>query len=317
MNEIDIDKKLTCVNSIFEQPWWLDAVAPGRWRSIEIKNGENVVARLPYVFIRKYGIKMIGMPSNTQTLGIYFEDTGAKLPNKLGKQKSLINAVIDQLPKRYSIDMALDHRCHYILPFIWSGFRIRPCFSYRMRCLEDIEKIWSGMRENIRREIRKATKILQIRDDLSIDVLIEMVKKTFQRQGRLVQDRSEFLKRLDKAALKHNARKLICAVDKNGNVHAAGYFVYDEKTCYYLIGRGDPELRNSGASSLVLWEGIKFASTVSEAFDFEGSMIEDIERFFRAFGGEPTVYYRVTRLNPALSFLDYIKPWVKKIIGYK
>ena len=73
-------------------------------------------------------------------------------------------------------------------------------------------------------------------------------------------------------------------MDSQGRIHAASYFVYDEKCCYYLIGGGDPELRTSGASSLLMWEGIKFASTVSGSFDFEGSMIEPIERFFRAFG---------------------------------
>jgi hypothetical protein len=317
VNEIDIDKNLTCVNSVFEQPWWLDAVAQGRWQSIEINSGGKTTARLPYVLYKRFGFKIIGMPPNTQTLGIYFEDTGAKLSNKLGRQKDLIFAIIDQLPERCNVDIALDHRCLYVMPFIWKGFKIQPCFSYRIENLNDLDEIWNGFRANIRTDIRKAEKILHICDDLSINALIKMQRKTFQRQGRSIKGHSEILIQLDKAARTHDARKLICAVDGDGNIHAAGYFVYDERNCYYLIGGGDPEFRNSGAGSLVLWEGIKFASTVSEAFDFEGSMIEDIERFFRAFGGKPTVYYRVTKLNPLLSLLDYMKPRIKKIIGYK
>ena len=117
--------------------------------------------------------------------------------------------------------------------------------------------------------------------------------------------------------LEHSARKLLCAVDEQGRVHAAAYFVYDENTCYYLIGGGDPELRNSGAASLLLWEGIRFASTVSRSFDFEGSMIEDIERFFRAFGGTPQVYYRVSRLRGVHRFAEWMKPAAKKVLHYK
>ena len=37
------------VNSVFEQPWWLDAVAPGPWSAAEVRRGDEVVARLPYM----------------------------------------------------------------------------------------------------------------------------------------------------------------------------------------------------------------------------------------------------------------------------
>jgi hypothetical protein len=317
MRENNLTKSLTCVNSFFEQPWWLDAVAPGHWDCAVIKNGGQVFARLPYVFVKRCGLKMIGMPAYTQTLGIYFKDTGAMLTKRLEKQKDMIFALIEQLPKGYSIDLALDHQCSYVLPFIWKGFRVTPRFSYRLENISDLDETWNGFRKNIRTEIWKAEKILHIVDDLSIDVVIELQRKTFQRQGRSSPYNSELMRRIDDSAVAQNARKLLCAVDNDGNIHAAGYFVYDERTCCYLMGGGDPELRNSGAASLVLWEGIKFASTVSKSFDFEGSMIEDIERFFRAFGGNPTVYYRVTKLNAVISFWDYVKPMAKKLLGLK
>jgi hypothetical protein len=61
------------------------------------------------------------------------------------------------------------------------------------------------------------------------------------------------------------------------------------------MGGGDPALRNSGATSMVLWQAITFAATVTKRFDFEGSMLEPVERFFRAFGARQTPYFRVTR----------------------
>ena len=70
--------------------------------------------------------------------------------------------------------------------------------------------------------------------------------------------------------------------------------IWDDQSAYYLVGGGNPELRNSGATSLCMWEAIKFASTVSKKFDFEGSMTESIERFFRGFGAVQKSYYRVT-----------------------
>ena len=31
---------LPCVNSFFEQPWWLDAVAPGDWGAAVVLNDD-------------------------------------------------------------------------------------------------------------------------------------------------------------------------------------------------------------------------------------------------------------------------------------
>ncbi len=73
------------------------------------------------------------------------------------------------------------------------------------------------------------------------------------------------------------------------------YVVWDRHAAYYLLGGGDPELRTSGASSLLMWEAILRAREVTDVFDFEGSMLKPVERFFRAFGGHQTPYLYVSR----------------------
>ena len=308
---------LSCVNSIFEQPWWLEAVAPGQWDVATIENDGKTIARLPYVKSTHFGCKLLGMPDYTQTLGYWIEDTGAKNARKHARKKDLVIELIEQLPKGYSVDLALDHSCDYLFPFKWKNFRMELLYSYRLEDIHNTDVIWDGLADNIRREIKKAQKILSIEEDHPIEDLITLQNKTFSRQGRPERDDGETLKRLDAVLREKQARKLLCAVDNEARIHAASYFVFDDKCCYYLVGGGDPELRTSGASSLLMWEGIKFASTVSRSFDFEGSMIEPIERFFRAFGGVPTPYWRVSKLNTMLSFADFMKPKIKKMIGWK
>jgi hypothetical protein len=78
-------------------------------------------------------------------------------------------------------------------------------------------------------------------------------------------------------------------------VHAVAYAVWDDKAAYYVLGGGEPDLRNSGATSLLVWELIMRAREVTDVFDFEGSMMEPLERFFRAFGGRQTPYLHVFR----------------------
>lgn len=310
-------ESIDCVNSIFEQPWWLDAVAPGQWDAVEILKDGKIIARLPFVKTKRMGFPLLGMPEYTQTSGYWISNTGAKNARKYARNKDLVSELIEKLPKGCSVDLALDHTCDYLFPFYWKGFKLQVAYSYRIEDIRDLNRLWDELADNIRREIRKAQNLLKVEEDHSIDDLILMQDKTFWRQGRKSRDDRELLHRLDAALKERDVRKLLCAVDAEGRIHAASYFVFDEKCCYYLIGGGDPVLRTSGASSLLMWEGIKFASTVSKAFDFEGSMIEPIERFFRAFGGVPVPYWRVTRLNMVLSIADYMKPKIKKMIGWK
>ena len=310
-------ESIACINSIFEQPWWLEAVAPGQWGAAEIQQDGKTIARLPYVKMKEYGCKVLGMPDYTQTLGYWTENTGAKNARKYSRHKDLVEELMQHLPAGYNVDMRLDHNCDYLFPFHWNGCIIQTLYSYRLETLGDEGVLWAGLADKVKTDIKKAAKQVTVEDGYPITALIDMQNKSFERQGRRLTGYEELLERLDEALIAHNARKLLCAVDAEGRLHAAAYFVYDEKCCYYLIGGGDPELRNSGASSLLVWEGIKFAAQVSEAFDFEGSMIEPIERFFRGFGGVPTPYWRITRLNTLLNTAERMKPKIKKLIGWK
>ena len=76
---------------------------------------------------------------------------------------------------------------------------------------------------------------------------------------------------------------------------SAIYIVWDANSAYYLLGGSDPNFRSSGANSLLLWEAIKFASGVTKRFDFEGSMIEPIERYFRGFGATQKPYLSISK----------------------
>lgn len=70
-----MSKSISQVPSIFEQPWWLDAVAPGQWDAVEIEENGRIVARLPFVFKKKFGARIVGQPQLTQTLGPWIEYT--------------------------------------------------------------------------------------------------------------------------------------------------------------------------------------------------------------------------------------------------
>ncbi|MCH5272397.1 MAG: GNAT family N-acetyltransferase [Lachnospiraceae bacterium] len=305
-------------NSIYEENWWLDTVAGNQWERIIVKksNGE-IAAAFPIYKTKKFGFKVLETPPLSPTCGIYFEKTGAKQSKRLEKTKDMIYEILKQLPNKYNHDFRLDINNDYFLPFYWKGYKITPLISYQIENLSDLDTVWKGFKENIKTDIRKAQKNVKVYDDRDIDVLVDICRKTYKRQDRKLPWDIELMKKLDGILTEKRARKLLCAVDAQGNIHAVAYFIYDNRRCYYFKGGTDEKYRNSGAMSLLVWEGIKFAAEVSEIFDFEGSMVESIERFDRGFGGTPQVYYRVTKQNFLLSFFDYIKPNIKRLLGYK
>ena len=58
-----------CANAIFQQPWWLDAVAPGHWVQAVIERDGRTVARLPYAVRGRGRWRMLTQPPLAQTLG--------------------------------------------------------------------------------------------------------------------------------------------------------------------------------------------------------------------------------------------------------
>src|SRR5262249_38128200 len=136
-----------------------------------------------------------------------------------------------------------------------------------------------------------------VQDDLGVEEVYRMVLLTFSRQGLRPKYDLTLLRRLDAAARQFGSCRILHAQDAQGNIHAGIYIVWDESSAYYLLGGADPRFRTSGAHSLLMWEAIRFASTVSRSFDFEGSMVEPIERFFRSFGARQVPYFHVTRMS--------------------
>jgi lipid II:glycine glycyltransferase (peptidoglycan interpeptide bridge formation enzyme) len=244
---------------------------------------------------KQRGYTLLTMPPLTQTLGPQLRLTAEKYAGKISQEMELMTALIEGLPPFDFFQQSFHSSISNWMPFYWRGFEQTTRYTYRLANLTNPDSIWMGLRKNIRTDVRKARKQLTVHHNSSVDVLIELVEKTFQRQGRSFPHSRQLMERIEDVCRKRNCGKPFFAEDENKRVHAALYLVWDEYAAYYLLGGSDPELRNSGASSLLLWEAILFSGQVSRTFDFEGSMIKPIEHFFRAFGAFQQPYMQVKK----------------------
>ena len=153
-----------------------------------------------------------------------------------------------------------------------------------------------GMEETTRTSIRKAENNgISIVTSDDFDQTFNVMHKIYTSSKAAYFNRNEVL-------AGRNQCKSFLAKDEQGKNVAGLYIVWDNKRSYYLLGGRDSENGHYGASALAIWEAIKFTKEnlgLAE-FDFLGSMIPQVERFFRGFGGQLNVRFGARWVKPYL-----------------
>lgn len=274
---------------IFHQPFWLDAVCGNNWDVAMLENANSIIASLPYTTIKKPLGLYSTMPSFTQFLGPFLNLPDAKYSNYLSSEMNVLNELIKSLPAFSYFEQNWNYEVQNWLPFHWQGYKQTSKFTYVLNNIKDYELLWGNMRENIRREIRKAEKNeIKILSGLPFKNLIEIIQKIAD--SRKFKMNHGILKSIFDSCEKNDCSLCNYAQNRSGNILSVVFVVWDQKKAYYIIGGKNPDFENKGSASLLFWETIKMVSGKVDVFDFEGSMIQSIEKYFRGFGSAQMQY---------------------------
>ena len=302
---------------LFMQPWWLDAVCKkGTWDVClcEDKDG-NINGVLVYYKVRLRGIlSAVVMPELTPHCGIWMK---LKDKDKLKKHsiytdtKKIIETLIPQIPRVSLYHQKFNYALTDWQPFFWQGYTGEIHYSYTLD-LRDTEKIYADMKGSVRTAIKKAEKKITVEECENLNEFYSLCSKSLEKQGVKSQFLLSTLTSLDTVLKFRGLRKIFLARDAAGNAQGAVYIVFDDnnKSAHYLIGGSDPVLRQSGAVTLLLWHAILVASENGYTlFDFEGSMIPNVENAFRNFGAALSPFFRITKAeNKFLKILTLFFP---------
>lgn len=283
---------------IFSQAWWLDAVAGESWDVCIVEKGNKIQASMPYVVKKKYGLTLLTQPSLTQNLGPWIRSAHGKYSKQLSREKDLMEALIEQLPHHHYFNQNWHYSNTNWLPFYWKGFEQSTRYTYLIDGLQSLTdtEIFSEFSSSYKNKIRKAEKVVSIQRGLDPERFYLINEKTFARQGIDIPYSKSFFLKQDEACKEKSCREIFFAEDENGALHSALYLTWDSMSSYvHLVGE-DPEYRSSGAGILLIWEAIKYTKDVLNLskFDFEGSMIESVERVRRECGGKQMAYHRIS-----------------------
>ncbi|WP_239586020.1 GNAT family N-acetyltransferase [Bacillus mesophilus] len=294
--------------SIFSKDWWLDAlVGEEQWDVAIVEKGNDIVASLPYVTKSRGIFKVLTMPKLTPFIGVWTRPLDGKYVKKLSNEMDLYEQLIEKLPAYDYFQTSFHYSVTNWLPFYWKQFKQETNYTYVIENLENLDEVYENFKPKCRGSIKKAKQLVNVYSDDDIEKFYYVNKKTFDRQGAEMSYDLDYVKRLDAACAQKQCRKIFFAEDDQQRIHSVLYVVWDQQSAYCLMTGSDPQLRSSQANSLLAWEAIKYSASVTKSFDFEGSMIPGVEKFYRSFGAIQKPYLSISKTN---SFLIKLRNFI-------
>ena len=247
-------------------------------------------------------MRILGNPLLTPYVGPFVDHPPGTTPTaRVARELKLTSKLALLLPNHEVATFQLSPGGSGWLGLQWEGFRLRPSVTYRLPLGPPVSGLWTGIRGDLRREIRAAEGAVDIDTSFSPDVAAAEYLTRLDAKGVRHGFEVSMFRRLA-TALRNNDRLIwtLTARDRCGMIRGAALFVGDERCVYYLAGGVRPGVRGS-VGGLLIWTGICLAAEVSAAFDFSGSCIPSLERLFREFGAQQEVVIRAIRMGGRLS----------------
>jgi len=294
--------------TLFNRLEWVTLFA-GRMQPFGIfEEGGQMVGGFSLYRERRMGLTVFRRAPFTPTCGPFLEVKAQNPVTVLEVKRKALESLIDYLdgyPRNLTM-LPLDQRISDTLPFIWRGYKVIPKYTYLIDLTQPREQILKNMSSIRRNDISKATRDgLVVQPTTDMGVVRDLVLATFGRQQ----------KGLDRVCLEAilfqyatPANSYAFTTYRQGNPIATAFIVHDEKTAYYLLGGYDSKDRHHGAGALAVGEAIKCAQELGlKTFDFEGSVMPAIEKYFRGFGGHLASYYTVNKAWLPVEFILKLK----------
>lgn len=117
--------------------------------------------------------------------------------------------------------------------------------------------------------------------------------------------------------LKEKALKFFGIKDKENNLHAVVGVLIDNNIAYLIFNGYDSNYSKYCFNSFLIHQVIENLSDDCTQFDFEGSMIPGIEKFYRGFGGQLTPYFQIWKSDLIHLLTNQLLSLLKKIIYRK
>lgn len=306
--ETNISELPSAHDSVFSSKEWASFYLEGtKAYHILNSNNERVGSFLLY-HKAKAGQSMTITPPFSPHIGLQYGLHAEKESTRISERKKIHEAICDFLKMRNDrlIEISMAPTETDIQVYQWKGFDIRPRYTYHIDLTKTKEALLSEMTAGRRKNIVKAEKDglkTVITEDL--DLFKSMLRPTLSKSKGTYNE--VILDRLLSSDQLREHRDLWICYDGD-DPQTCALIVHDANAAYYLLGARKEGQLHQGAQALILYSAMLEAKGRGcVVFDLEGSMILEVERFFRGFGGKKISYYEIQKSSLFTKFLKWVK----------
>ncbi len=244
---------------------------------------------------RRAGLKLLSHPAFNQHCGLWRKRQASNPAKAVGEAKKLHAALAEYvLAQDGMIHIAFPPEETDLQPWAWSGFKVVAQWTYRLELALGLDPIRAGYEAEQRNGIKKSrSNGAEPVFTLDRERVMACVRSTFARKGKGL---DEHVASAMMSAFLKEGSGFAYVTTENGHDSAAAFCAHDGTIAYYLLGGVDKSRASGGAGAMAVDACIAHAHGLGlRVFDFEGSMLPEVERYFRTFGGTPVPYFTVNR----------------------
>ncbi len=255
--------------------WYLDVVSPD-WEALIAGDYEYL---MPLPVKRKYYIPYIVQPFLTQQLGIF---------SKYEVTREILENFINKIPY-YSYEVHLNEKNAYPEITLLPNFVLNLNKPYKLLAVK--------FTKNTIRNIEKASKLPQkISEETDLALFLDFFTTTVT---HLKKAHFDLIKKILKVAIEKKAVELFTVQNQHNQIIASLAILTNPGRITYFLPASNNEGKKNSSMFLLVDYLIRKNAGNEIKFDFEGSAIEGIARFYRGFGAENQPYYSLKRFRPS------------------
>lgn len=273
------------------------------------KDEHQLIGGFYFLNTKKYGFTFLKLPPYTPHCGLFFLSDSKNSSSVNNFTKEIMNEVCAFFSSQKSALTVLAFPSNIIdfQPFIWSKYKVIPNYTYRINLEKPLEDIISNFDSKNRNVISKAIKedVLVTENTLTKETLFQFFVDSLNATNANIY--KEELKNIFLKFSDHSNSFSMVAY-KNKELLGVVFCIFDKNTCYYLLGGINKKSGVQGVNNLLIQKSIERSKELGcKIFDFEGSMLKGVEKFFRSFGPELVPYFTVNKASLPLEILLKLK----------
>jgi hypothetical protein len=253
--------------------WYLNIAAEEQWDALVI---DDYKAVFPLPFKNRVVFKQIYQPFFVQQLGLFYTD--AALANHL-------HYCVEQIPSAFrKMQLQLNTFNEMSSSFV----KVKQKITHHIDLQHSYETLLAAYAVNNKRNVKKALKAnLNMVSLNTANELIAFRKKYLAEELAGVQNDNDLerLKKLLEKALSLNKGFIKGVVDEHNQLLALCFILKSNNLLIYLSAVSSEKGKELNAMSLLIDSIIQQYANTTYTFDFEGSMIPGLARYYKGFGG--------------------------------